>query len=107
MKSVRRWLALNREYANSVDSAVPAFLQTDLHGEMRLVADRAHRVPAPGQVIGQEHIAWPKSIHGAIAYANFRLARQGDDVLPARRCMPVIEITCPHRLKFYLYRRLS
>ena len=40
--------SLNLEHANSVDSVVPAVLQADLRGEMWLVADRAHRVPAAG-----------------------------------------------------------
>ena len=55
---------------------LPAVLQAHLRGEMRLVADRARRVPAAGQVIGQEHVAGPKSTHGAIANANLHLSRQ-------------------------------
>ena len=83
-----------REQSKIVHSEAVRMVQASPHlrGEIRLVADRAKRVPAAGQVIGQEHIAGPKSTHGTIPDSNLRLSRQTDDVLPAWRRMPVVEI---------------
>ena len=58
----------------------------------RLVAYDGGSVTLAGQVVGHQDVAGAESPFGAVADADFHLAGQGDDVLPARRGVPVGKI---------------
>jgi len=45
----------------------------------------------PGEVFRHMHVARPQAVEGAITQADFRLAGQGDDVLPPWRMVPVAQ----------------
>jgi len=48
-------------------------------------------VAMPGEVFRHIHVAGPEAVNRAIPQADFRLAGQGDDVLPPGRGVPVTQ----------------
>jgi hypothetical protein len=55
------------------------------------VTHNAGGVSAAGQIFGEVDVSWTKPVYGAIAEADFRLAGEGDQVLPAGSDVPIAE----------------
>ena len=62
---------------------LPSSLQVDRSGDPGYLADHTGGVSMPGKVFRHIHISRPQTVDGAITQADFRLAGQGDDVLPS------------------------
>src|SRR5438132_5000010 len=62
-------------------------------GETTLVADDARRVALAREVFRERHVPGAEAMLGAILEADLHFALERDDVLPARRVVPVVEVT--------------
>ena len=66
-------------------------VQVDGGDDPRDVTHNAGGVSAAGQIFGEVDVSWTKPVYGAIAEADFRLAGEGDQVLPAGSHVPIAE----------------
>ena len=74
---------------NTRDAASASPLHVDRGGDLGYLPDYPGGVAVPGEVFRPIHVAGPEAVERAIPQANFRLAGQGDDVLPPGRGVPV------------------
>src|SRR5262250_850759 len=70
----------------------PSPLNVDRGGDPGHLADHTGGMSMPGEVFRHIHVPWPQAVDSAIPQADFRLAGQGDDVLPPWRVVPVAKM---------------
>src|SRR5436190_16758212 len=86
---------LTRYAGNGIET--PMFIasvrQMDGGGEPALVADDPRRVSLAREILRERHVSGTKPMLGTVLEADLHFALERDDVLPARRVVPVVEVT--------------
>src|SRR5204863_6901965 len=67
--------------------------QMDGGGGPALVADDPRRVSLAREILRERHVSGTKPMLGTVLEADLHFALERDDVLPARRVVPVVEVT--------------
>src|SRR5262249_30848813 len=79
----------------------PSPLQVDRGGDPGHPAHYPGSVSTPGEFFRHIDVSRPQAVDRAIPQADFRLAGQGDDILPPWRVVPVAKMAGCRRAKHY------